>query len=120
MVHIQARVDDGDNHPFPFIALLPGLGNSNNFVTFDALRFFSCLMTIRCFRTCRSSHFCCFFYRFFRYFRFCFWNSSYLFRSFCFFNKSCFCCIRCLISNCCFFGNFYFLTSNCFTCICCL
>ena len=120
VVHIQTRVDDGDNHPFPFITLLPGLGNSNNFVTFDALRFFSCLMAIRCFWTCRSSHCCCFFYRFFRYFRFCFWNSSCLFRSFCFFNKSCFCCIRCLCSNCCFFCNFYFLTSNCCICFCCL
>ena len=124
VVHIQARINDGDNHPFPFVALLPGLWNSNNLVTFDALRFFSCLMAIRCFRTCRSSHFCRFFYRFFyrffRYFQFCFWNSSCLFRSFCFFNYSCFCCMTCLFSNCCFICNCYFLTSNCCTCFCCL
>ncbi len=37
MVHIKPESMTATS--LPFITLLPGLGNSNNFVTFDALRF---------------------------------------------------------------------------------
>ena len=113
MVDIQARVDYGYNHSFTFIALLPGLWNSNNLVAFNALRLFSSIMTLSCFRACRSSHCCSFFYRFYCFFCLCLWSGCSLFRNLCFFKNSSF-----FFRNSSFFRNRCFFTSNCIRSFC--
>ena len=118
MVDIQTRINHGNYHSFTFITLVPGLWNSNNLVAFNTLRFFSSITALTCFRACRSSHCCSFFYRFNCLFRICLWSSCSLFRSLYFFKNSSLFANSFFFRNSSFFRNLYFFTSDCIRSFC--